>query len=330
MPDSLTIAFWNVRNLFEVGVNSRAPASPAERKAKLDALAGVIGRVRGNGLLPDVLVLAEVATTQLVLDLVGRFPGISLPSSIVLERAHDPTQHTGIAVVGLTSKVAQLLRIDADWGITGKNAVRPRALAVDVVVGGRVPLVSRDRFRLVACHWKSDLWSGVVPPATDRAASGRWLDAHVDNLDRLVPVVAVGDMNAEPFTPEIAGRRGLNSCRHYSVVEKGRRLFNTSWTSLAEPDDFVRTRSANYVVSRPRTSFSEKHVILDQLFVSRAALSGADYRVDERSIRYHVDPQNAHWTNGKRNVKPPGWEWTPGGTGVGDSDHFPLVFDVLY
>lgn len=58
MPD-LRVAFWNVQNLFEPGLQNRRPRHQQELDAKLDVLAMVL-----NGLFddagPDLLGLAEV------------------------------------------------------------------------------------------------------------------------------------------------------------------------------------------------------------------------------------------------------------------------------
>ena len=68
---SLNVAFWNVQNLFEPGIVSRGPQTPAELDEKLAVLGDVINAFFG-GDGPDVLGLAEVNTKRIFLELVRR------------------------------------------------------------------------------------------------------------------------------------------------------------------------------------------------------------------------------------------------------------------
>jgi hypothetical protein len=304
---SATLAFWNVRNLFPAATVARGPQTPAELGAKLAVLVRVIGRLATGGRMPDLLALAEIADASLVSSIVAGL-GVS-GASFIFEAPHGAGQ-TGIAVLALTRRVAGLSHVDVDWGVFGQVAGRPRALSVDatVVVRGRAEVL-----RVVACHWKSDR-PGAYPPARDREGSGRWLERHVDGV---ASVVAVGDLNAEPFAREIVD--GLRACRHYSTTTRGR-LYNAVWPWLAEPDHHAATAQAGYRVSRPRTTIAEGYArILDQVLVSRAVLRGEPFRLDQASIRYHLDQDSADWVS-TGNVAPRS----------STSDHFPLVFELTW
>jgi hypothetical protein len=302
-----TIAFWNVLNLFPAGASQRGPQTPAELSAKLAVLVRVIGRLATGGRMPDLLALAEIADASLASSILAGL-GVN-GASVIFEPPRTPDQ-TGIAVLALTPRVDALSRVDADWGAFGHLAGRPRALSVDatVVVHGQAEVL-----RFVACHWKSDR-PGVYPPARDREGSGRWLARHVDGV---ASVVAVGDLNAEPFAREVIA--GLRACRHYSTTRRGR-LYNAVWPWLAEPDHHTATTQAGYRVSRPRTTIAEGYSrILDQVLVSRAVLRGEPFRLDQASIRYHVDQDTADWLL-TGNVEPRS----------STSDHFPLVFELTW
>jgi hypothetical protein len=210
--------------------------------------------------------------------------------------------------------------------LRGTGAGRPRALSVDVAAVRRRR--GTDRLRLIACHWKSDLPSGSIRPEDDRAASGRWLDAHVSALGSTSPVLALGDMNTEPYAPEMT--RALHARRHYSSTRSGR-LYNAMWSWLPEPDTFTRTRMPAYRVSRVRTSFAGSPArIIDHLLASRGLLEGGPFRLDEASVAFFDDPAIAA-TRRTGHVEPATWAWNAAtGASTGASDHFPLVADLLY
>lgn len=72
MTRTLSLAFWNVQNLFEVGGHdTRAPRSERELSAKLDVLARVIQRLTDRG-APDILALAEVSSEAILKRLVAK------------------------------------------------------------------------------------------------------------------------------------------------------------------------------------------------------------------------------------------------------------------
>jgi hypothetical protein len=313
------VVFWNVQNLFEVGANTRAPQSPAELNAKLGAITRVLVRTGP----PAILALAEVATLRLANEIAARVYRQPAPVPLAMELAPYPSAQTGLVVMGDPNLVSAIAPVAAD---RGTGAGRPRAFAVDVTTARRP--APTDRLRLIACHWKSELRYGGVLPADDRAASGRWLDAHVSPLGSTAPVLALGDMNTEPYAPEVT--RSLRAARHYSSVQRGR-LYNAMWSWLAEPDAYLGTRVRGYTVSRVRTSFAgSPSRIIDHLLASRGLLRGGPFRLDQGSVRLFADASTAV-TRRTGHMEPATWTWDAAtGTGSGTSDHFPLVTDLLY
>lgn len=63
----VTLATWNVENLFSPGANPDLPVSPADYAAKLDGIAAVIA-----GADADVVALQEVGDDRALADLVDR------------------------------------------------------------------------------------------------------------------------------------------------------------------------------------------------------------------------------------------------------------------
>jgi hypothetical protein len=306
----VTVAFWNVRNLFPArSAATRGPRTPAELSAKLADLTAVIGSLATGGHVPDLLGIAEVADAALVSLLVAGLGPLGVGARVVFE-APRSADDTGIAVLALTPRIAGVRRVDADWGVQGRLANRPRALSVDatILVNGKAEIL-----RFVACHWKSDMMS-AYPPPQDREASGRWLERHVDRVDS---VLTMGDMNAEPFAPEVV--RGLRACRHYSTTSQGR-IFNATWPWLSEPDHHAVATRRGYRVPRPRTTITTGPPrILDQIFVSRAVLQGRPFRLDQAALRFRIDNLTAEWMR-TGNVIPR----------ITTSDHFPIVAELTW
>jgi endonuclease/exonuclease/phosphatase family metal-dependent hydrolase len=323
MSRPLTIAFWNVQNLFAASAHpERGPRSRQELGAKLDALARVIGRLADGG-LPDLLAMAEVADEKLVRGLTRKLmPSIQRPPFLFeAPSAND----TGIAVLALTPRIAALHRVDAET-----RGHRPRALSVKVTLA-----TSSPPLYVIACHWKSDRFApGQPSPQADRIASGRWLLSHLSGASlslpngKTDPVIVIGDLNAEPYAREIS--RELHATRHYakSLGASGVRLLNCMWPWLVDPGASAVPGHPLNAGPRSLTSFGAgEPAVLDQLLVSRSVLRGDSFALE--SVDYHRDVDTARSLPRLRHVVPSAWTWD-GTRGTGTSDHFPLVANLLY
>ena len=325
MNRALTIGFWNAQNLFGARAHpERGPQSTQELAAKLDAVANVIKKLATTG-PPDVLVLAEVATAALARRL-AHLTGGGRRGPLVFER---PTGNdTGLAVLGLTPNVAGLTWPDAEM-----RGHRPRALSVKVTLAA-----SSNPLYVIGCHWKSDLSQpGQPSPQKDREQSGRWLQAHLSQANRVYPngkvdpVVVLGDFNAEPYPRAV--RRELNATRHYtkSLGAQGGRLMNCMWPWLVDQGaSAILGLPVNAGGPRPLTSFgSGEPAIFDQLLVSRSILRGDYFSLE--GFDYHRDADTAQVLPRLRHVVPNEWAWDgTRRTGSGTSDHFPLVINLRY
>lgn len=320
----LTLAFWNLSNLFEVGANERAPASKAELDAKLDRVAETLRSIGGEGGPPALIGLAEVATERLVKRIARalrrndkrRTAWVWLPPA-------DATAHTGIALLYDVKTIAQTTLLNSR-GAGGP--LRPWILWAEchVANAGHAPLY------VAVNHWKSRLHGGG---RAERAQAGQWLEGTVANLPRSASVIAVGDFNDEPF--DHAVRVSLLARRsHAGVLEplaKGR-LFNTAWSWLSESDAYAGKVGPTFRPRRPHTTHgtSSPPLVFDQVLVSGAMLEGVPFALDEGSVRMHAPPEIARPVRHGRLVPEP-WAWhLTSRRGEGASNHFPVAADVTY
>lgn len=323
---SLTIAFWNVCNLFVEGTHpSRAPKTLREREAKVDALASVIRRLAG-GDLPNVLALAEVADESLVHDLVKRLP---VPSPLYVFENSLP-QHTGIAVVGFSPSIAAITRIDAEM-----RDHRPRSLSVRVTLTAP----GAPSIYVIACHWKSNLYGGGASraaPHQDRRQSGRWLFDHISGSNapngKVDPIIVLGDFNAEPYAPEISASNGLHATRHKhkSLRANGIRLFNCMWPWLVDHAFPIPRQNSNLTTLPLMSHGQHDWQVLDHVLVSRSILREDVFRL--AGVQYHCeDGITAHLLPQSQIPAPYAWSWNNvTNQGIGTSDHFPLVASLEY
>ncbi|MGH7929999.1 MAG: endonuclease/exonuclease/phosphatase family protein [Candidatus Binatia bacterium] len=206
----LTIATWNLENLFRPG-DDAAPASDTAYEAKLTALAGTI-----TELSPDVLAVQEVGKPEALADLVDRLGG-------VWHTALADPDGRGIRV-GVLSRLplsdheqvvdfpAGLRPVQVDDTETTMSEMGRPALRVRVDAGGGTAV------DVVSCHLKSKLLSfpgGRFNPKDEdervrfavyalnrRAAEAAAVRAYATKLlggeGQHRAVVVAGDLNDEP------------------------------------------------------------------------------------------------------------------------------------
>ncbi len=318
MTRTLSLAFWNVQNLFEVGGHdTRAPRSEGELSTKLDVLARVIQRLTDKG-APDILALAEVSSEAVLKRLVAKL-GVQVMRPLLLFEPPTKKGDTGLALIAMSPRVSALTRVDAE-----QKGTRPKALSAKVSLAtGGAPL------NVVCCHWKSNLFqSGQMSPKADRGQSGRWLHGHMSSAQspngKLDPIVVFGDFNAEPYAPEIS--RDLYATRHLAKALRANtvRLYNCMWGWLVDPLASIAKGVPLNDGPRSPTSFDGgDHQILDQLLVSRSILRGEPFHLHR--VAYHRDEETARITLQSRDIVPRSWDRDKR---VGASDHFPLVVEL--
>jgi endonuclease/exonuclease/phosphatase family metal-dependent hydrolase len=151
-------------------------------------------------------------------------------------------------------------------------------------------------------HWRSDR-SG--PDALkSRDTSWTVFSQFFHNEARLVadPMIVCGDFNCEPSDAPFANQvaRVLEPTRERERVLRGWRdssyLYNPMWRFMGEVDAYEDTLVADYQPSRLigtyQTHSGAGWRMVDQMFVTKSLLTGAYYRLLERTLRICL-PKNA-------------------------------------
>lgn len=202
-PEPITIAFWNVENLFDAtddpgdGDDEYLPArgwSAARYHRKLDHLAEVIA-----AMAPHAIGLCEVENRRAIEDLLAR-PALKDLGFAVVHR--DSPDSRGI-------DTALLLRAPLSAGPVRHHRIEGLAtreiLEVECLDGSR-------RLHLLVNHWPSRRGeSEGIDTVARRAAAARTLRAAVDRLGT-ADVLCMGDLNDEPTDDSVAkilGHRNL-------------------------------------------------------------------------------------------------------------------------
>jgi hypothetical protein len=320
MP-TLRVASWNVANLFEPGAVDRGPRSEAELNAKITRLAEIADRMF-DGAGPDLLGLAEVGTER-ILDVLG---ATLQDAYLPLWSAPGSEDQTGLALLGRDVAVAQLELVD---GCRPSAFARPRCMVVRCWLTGVTEPVL-----VVMNHWKSRMQQPGLDDRAERVETARWLGDLLAGWGRETCVLVMGDFNAEPFEAPFS-ETSLRGLRFFSSTLWSQAtpayLYNATWRFLPEPDSWETARQPGYREPRPKTSHdSQPAVLFDQLLVSGSALRGGPLELRETTVGYHCDPvASRHKQSGA--LVPIRWEYVPGETPVGASDHFPLVatFEIV-
>lgn len=322
----LRVAFWNVENLFEAGVNARrGPQSAPELSAKVARVTSVL---RGLGSPPDppaLIGLAEVATERLVKRIARNLvPTDPTRFGYTWAPAKDSALDTGLVLLVDTKVIHSCSFIS----LQSPQHSRPHVLWTKCGIRG----VAAALFVSVN-HWKSRMADHGDAGGARRAQSAQWLEGTIASIDRDVQVVALGDFNDEPFDQSL--RVALRAKRsHAGVFEansKGR-LYNTAWQWLSEPDHYTAKNAAGYAPSRSQRTYGDsgEPAVFDHILVSRALLGGGSLTLDEASVHVRAEPGIAQQQRFGR-IAPLRWSWDDAtGTGQGASDHFPVVADLVH
>lgn len=302
----LNVAFWNVYNLFPVGVVERAPRSQSELDAKLNRLADVINSFFGTG--ADILGLAEIATEELLVELESRLRDTYHYRWV----GQQNNQLTGLAFLFKEAAVSRIVHTDLQM----EGLARPRVFMVEC----RVASTNTDTVVFFINHWKSKLGGGQI----DRLASARWIEGQVASYGLRKCIVVLGDFNSEPFETPFNDAH-LRTTRFFSSARRGTKLYNPSWRLLGEPDFYESLQEPGYRLSRPKTSHEGSRAFLDQLLVSGGALRGGPLELIESSVCLDWKegvPDHTYRT--KHTIAPARFRFE-NGIAEGMSDHFPLL-----
>ncbi|HKB17333.1 MAG TPA: endonuclease/exonuclease/phosphatase family protein [Planctomycetota bacterium] len=310
--ETVTVAFWNVENLFDAEDDPRNPGDDEflpgngwteERyHRKLGHLAEVIA-----GLDPNLLGLAEVENRRVLEDLV-RQPPLGKRGWKIAHRESPDSR--GIDVALLYREPFAIADEKAD--------VRLHEIALEKptrgVLEAKVRAGERELFVLVN-HWPSRIGGAeatrdlrkkaaevcrrIVCERVDACAPGRWAD-----------LLLMGDLNDDPQDAAVSGTLGATFEK--TVLFGGAQtaryaLFNPMFRFVGE--------------GKPGTLyFRGKPNVFDQLVVSRGLLESEGFSLDETSVEiFATDAMKDDKGEPKRFRRVKGGDWVEG-----YSDHFPV------
>jgi hypothetical protein len=301
------VAFQNCTNLFPAALVQRAPATPADVRAKIATLAasltGTVGRA-------DIFALAEVYSQSLTEAVAAR---MGLTRHSVLFRPSLAPDQTGLALVydpGLFRPVPGSETTDLDLR---RSSRRPRWFAVlfEILAG------NGGVFWLVVNHWKSQM-GGQLSTDSDRQESAFLLGDFFMSRARILSeaMLLVGDFNCEPGdrpfyvqSQRVLRATGkpnaLHCARERALVLRDRNrmayfhnLMNLMWQFMAEPVTLKQATAPGYVPTAgyhmgthgPALNGAGGQagwLMFDQIMASKRLLHGGTVSVDEASVAIH-------------------------------------------
>ena len=183
------VAFQYCTNLFPAALVQRAPATPADVRAKIATLATSLVGTVGHA---DILALAELYNQPLAEAVAAR---MGLTNHVVLFRPSLAADQTGLALAydpGLFRPVPGSETTDLDLR---RSSRRPRWFAVlfEILAG------NGSAFWLVANHWNSQM-GGQLRTDSDRQESAYLLGDFFMSRARIESeaMLLMGDFNCEP------------------------------------------------------------------------------------------------------------------------------------
>jgi endonuclease/exonuclease/phosphatase family metal-dependent hydrolase len=189
-----------------------------------------------------------------------------------------------------------LALVDAVWtrDFHAGQAVRAGLVATFALPNGSGPLV------LAVAHWRSDAGNAKDAEARRSRAAEALRGAISASISALggidVPVLLLGDFNAEPFAEQFNGN--LPTARSRDTVQRHRPrsptdllFYNAAWRWLGERDAWDGKQKTPTLAGTYRTSKGDKPTAwrtFDQVLVSPSLLRDFGWSLDERYLGIHV------------------------------------------
>lgn len=302
-PD-LTVAFWNVENLFDAdddptnaGDDEYTPAhewTDERYRRKLANVALVIATVR-----PHVLGLAEVENRRVLEDLVALPALVPLAYRIV---HRDSPDKRGIDLA-LLYRAPFVLPEDGDDLVRLHQIDKPDTAPTRGIL--EVPLrIATHTLTVLVNHWPS---RASDADGAFRAVAGTVARGLVQRIGHDADILLIGDFNDDPFDRSIA--ESLRAVRSRNAVLNRRdekTLFNPSWALLGRSDEGTYYFNREWVWN-----------VFDQVIVSRGLLDPVGFQLVDDSVRAHApDEVRDH------HRRPRFFRKTREGWSEGYSDHF--------
>ena len=319
MADDLSMAWWNVENLFDVEDSATRPEwlqkelnnelkgwNSEVLGQKLRQLGRVI-RVLNDDKGPDLLGVCEVESRGVLEKLVAELSGTGRNYGIVHS---DTGDQRGIDIAFIFDKDRLTVDPDAIFNrvILKRNATRDLLQATFSTNEG-------NTFIVIGNHWPSRM-GGEAASEPYRMMAGETLSYWLERIFKKlgpVPVFVMGDFNDEPFNRSMT--EYALSCKSLSKVTSKRAknpyLYNLMWPLMGKD---IATHS-----------FNGTWGMLDQFLVNRAGLDrhGVYCKPDAASIftMPGLIERNVPVRFGRPSDKK---KHHPEGT----SDHLPIVLNI--
>lgn len=309
---NLTIAFYNVENLFDIenetGKNDGEFTPEGSKKwtnerynKKLADLSRVLSSINENE-LPEIIGLCEVENEKVVSDLVKTG---SLKSGNYKIVHHESPDFRGI-------DCALVYRPD-EFKVISYSPIKvifkddPDYVTREILyVKGKVK--GNEEFHIFVNHWPSRI-GGNAETEIKRVTVATLLKSKIDSVLKNAPnanIVVLGDMNDEPLNKSLISVLGAK------MPEEKSELVN-----LMFPDDLKNLGSYNY-----RNNWN----MLDNIVVSAGLLDNKGFKCTDKK-GYIFSQKWMEYKNQNGDISP---NRTYGGPNYygGVSDHFPVYFKL--
>jgi hypothetical protein len=177
------------------------------------------------------------------------------------------------------------------------NAVRAGLVATFGLADGRGWLV------VAAAHWRSDLGNTTDAEARRTRSAEMLRDAIARSVQEVgeadVPVLILGDFNAEPFASQFQG--SLPAARSRDVVQRHRSrspsdllFYNAAWRWLGERDAWDGEQQPATLAGTWRASDKSLPTAwrtFDQVLVSPSLLRSFGWSLDEKTLGIHSNEE---------------------------------------
>jgi predicted extracellular nuclease len=311
-PKSLTVAFYNVENLFDTLDNpaindedflpqGKLNWNKMRYDIKLNRIAKVVNAIEELN-KPDIVGLCEVENKAVLTDLV------SLKSMDRFDVIHfDSPDERGIDVALLyRKKVAKVLNAKP-YRINFPNDPNDRTR--DILLASLK--IGKDTLHTIVCHLPSRR-GGADKSAESRLTAALVARHIVDSIQKTSPmakIIVMGDMNDEPTDPSLLD--GLQAKPTAEEAKNGK-LFNPMSALKANGE-------GSYM-------YNKKYDMIDNMIVSEGLLSGKGFQYVEKSATI-FKPDWLQEQNEKYKGSP--WRTYAGSKYLGGySDHFPVYLKL--
>jgi endonuclease/exonuclease/phosphatase family metal-dependent hydrolase len=329
------VAFWNLENLFAPeGYPDREPriarALASELKGwtrelfdtKVERLASIIGRMNG-GQGPDILGVCEVENAFAMAALTSRLNAANTARRYAAVHVDSTRDHRGID----TAFVYDAARLTVDPATIFSHFVMRRTGTRDIT---QVTFTTRAGHDIVALcnHWPSRS-GGTYESRGYRMTAGEtlsyWHQRIWDERGRDIPIVAMGDLNDDPFDESVqAYARATREREDVRRAQTAVRFYNLAWRTMEQTGQDHRGNARR--IHGTLYYRGDGHVF-DQILVSRGLLlESGPLAADESSARIELFPEMVDHREGEGPIRfgLPKGDAAKNVNTSGASDHFPV------